>query len=385
MDAELLNNKFQVSENPGLDTRDPRFADIAGMVQQGNFFEAAALAKEIIEENIYDIRIICYFLYGLFDRSGPASFRNIFNSLKMVFSENWEAIGPLKNRLKHAKKSLVWLFKQSNKVLENEKKKEGEKWQGWLLNISADEIWDTMEVAGELQKEIVSVFEDESSAVLDGLSKITAWLDSFYKLIYKEPEPEPEEAYDSDETTDSESDPCDDISNKTGPDAPCVNLSKSEVEFMQPAMYGSVKSSGSYLLQMLLKKMDVFSRLLNENKTAGAALVADDINGIIANFDPQLYFPDLFSEFTRQYALNVDKLLAFKKCSETALWKSMDKLYKVDMETFVSMDADFHFSDPDSFNVVGHDEERSAGRSEAADNDEDAYYDDGLDDDDDNF
>ncbi len=380
MNPELLNCEFQVSDEPGLDTRDPRFADIAGMVQQGDFLGAATQAQEIIEDNIYDIRIICYFLYGLFDQDGPSSFVNIFNSLKIILSDNWEAVGPLKNRLKHAKKSIVWLFKQLNKVLENEKKKESAKWQDWLVNVSSDEIWDAMEAAKDLQKAIIAVFEDSSTDILDGLSKIKAWLDGFYRLVYKEPEPEPE-----DEAEEPESDDSADFADNAGQP---VESTRSAPISDNNIMYGNISSSGSYLLQMLLKKMDVFSRLLSENKTAGAALVAEDINGIINDFDPQIYFPDLFADFTRQYALNVDDLLAFKKCHNTALWKSMDKLYRVDMDTFVNLDCEFHSSDPDSFHIEGGNGDAGGGSSSAYrdesgqnDNDEDAYYEDDVDDD----
>jgi len=368
VDPELLNKKFQINENPGLDTRDPRFADIAGMVQQGDFSGAAAQAQEIIEGNIYDIRIICYFLYGFFDESGPASLKGIFYSLKMILSDNWEAVGPLKNRLKHAKKSMIWLFKQLNKILENEKKKEGEKWQYWQAEILSDEIWNAMEAAKDLQKEIMAVFEESAPAVVDGLSRTTAWLDIFYKMIYREPETEPEEDHGADSDNLSES-PMDSEPQSLR----SVDQSKTKNADELKNTYDISNGSASYLLQTLLKKMDAFDCLLKEDKTAGAAIVANDINGIIADFDPQIYFPGLFAEFTRQFAFNVDKLLAFKKCHDTALWQSMEKLYQVDMETFVSMDNEFHFNDPESFGEPEDDEKN--------------FHDDDLDesDDDDDF
>ncbi len=372
MNPELLNNKFQVSDNPGLDTRDPRFADIAGMIQQGNFSGAAEQAQEIIENNIYDIRIICYFLYGLFDESGPAAFTGIFNSLKSILSDNWEATGPVKNRLKQAKKSIIWLFKQSNKILDNEKNKQSDRWQNWQTEIASDTIWEAMEAANELKKNVIAVFEDNSPGIIDGLSKINAWLDSFYKLIYREPEPdEPvNEETDSPGTDDITSDKPDNSASSDG-DLP----SGTRPDYMQQGKYGTISSSGSYLLHMLIKKIKIFSQLLKENKNAGAALVADDINSIIADFDPQIYFPDLFADFTKQYALNVDKLLTFKKCRDTALWKSMDKLYQVDMDSFVTLDGEFHFNEPDSFNID------KTGHSDTIDDNDD--IDDDIDDDDD--
>ena len=34
MDIELLTQPLEISENPGLDTLDPRFSDIATLVQE---------------------------------------------------------------------------------------------------------------------------------------------------------------------------------------------------------------------------------------------------------------------------------------------------------------------------------------------------------------
>jgi hypothetical protein len=40
MNIELIQGTLEVSESPGLETTDPRFSDIATLVQEGNYEEA---------------------------------------------------------------------------------------------------------------------------------------------------------------------------------------------------------------------------------------------------------------------------------------------------------------------------------------------------------
>jgi len=42
MNIKLIQGPLEVSESPGLETTDPRFGDIATLVQEGNYEEAGA-------------------------------------------------------------------------------------------------------------------------------------------------------------------------------------------------------------------------------------------------------------------------------------------------------------------------------------------------------
>lgn len=365
MDLELLNTKFKVSKDPGLDTLDSRFSDIAGMVQEGNFSNAAVQAQKILQDEIYDIRIICYYLYGFFDEVGPGSLKDIFHILGKIFCENWEAVGPLKNRTNHSKNSLNWLLKKINKILESEEKRKGEKWQSWQDNTPPENVREALDTIQALGQDMEAVLEKQASTVVDRLAKVTAWLDSFYRLIYREPVNEKvieSNIEDSDELEIQEESPPIEIESKPAPQ---------KVPFLK-GEYDLANGSESYHLQLLLKKMGAFEQLLAENKTTGAALVATDINQIINNFDPQLYFPRFFSTFTRLFAMNTEQLLAFDGCRDTAAWKSVEKLYQIDMQSFLDMDNGFHFKDPDSFQGDGQNDS-----TESFEDGEPDYNDDG--------
>ena len=147
---------------------------------------------------------------------------------------------------------------------------------------------------------------------------------------------------------------------------------------------------GSYPLQVLMRKMDLFKRLLAEDKNTGAALVANDIHETLANFDPQIYFPEIFSGFVRQYALNVEKILPYQNCGQSAVWQAAQQLYQVDMESFAQMDNGFHFREPGEFMAADSYSDGSESQSYSdsyGDDDtmyeeggDESYYDDEMDD-----
>ena len=129
MKIELLQGSLPVTENPGLDSTDPRFDEIATLVQGGQYAEAAKLSETILAEGIYDIRLMCYFLYGYWLELDLLSLLEVMNCLNHIILENWQAVGPVKKREKFFQTSFNWLFRQVLKKIQYEEKKKTALWQ----------------------------------------------------------------------------------------------------------------------------------------------------------------------------------------------------------------------------------------------------------------
>ena len=205
MDIKLIQGSLEIRENPGLETIDPLFGDIATLVQEGNYEEAAAQSEKILEEKTYDIRIIGYFLYGLFLEEGVVAMADTFFSLAEILNSNIDAIGPVRNREKQIQTILSWLMKQLLKKMQYEERKKSGVWDAWLSEVSSDQVQEALDAGGDLRKALGQALEDLSAPVLDGLMKINEWLTSFQSLVYREPEPEePEEPDEPDELEEPE-------------------------------------------------------------------------------------------------------------------------------------------------------------------------------------
>lgn len=325
MNIDILNTTLEVTENPGLDIIDPRLMDIAGLVENAEYMEAAVQAEQVLEEGRYDIRIAGYFLYGVFLEQGVGAMAAIMGCLANLLTENWEALGPVKNREKHAQTSLNWFLRQLAKKLQYEEEKESDVYQGWVDEVSSDDVEEALEASEEFQRALGMTLEDLAEPLLESLPKVNDWLRTFQRVVYREPEPEPE--------MEEEYEPGEEV--EAAPAAPSPLTADD-----------AVLAEGSYHLGLLQRKMVAFERLLAKEQYPKAAIVADDINNIIANFDPRIYFPKIFSKYSLLRALNIGELTAFGENRGSVEWQTMEDLYKVDLEGFVSLDADIQFSSP---------------------------------------
>lgn len=327
MNIDILNTTLEVTENPGLDIIDPRLMDITGLVENGEYEEAATQAEEILEEGAYDIRITGFFLYGVFLEEGLGGLKVIFESLTRLITENWEAVGPVKNREKHTQTSLNWFLRHLAKKLQYEEGKDSDVYQQWVAEVSSDEVQEVLDASAELQSALGEALEDQAELLLDGLSKVNEWLGTFQRLVYREPEPEMEAEEEFEAEAEGE---------------PAERLAP----IGAPMADVAVSAEGSYHLQLLLRKMEVFSRLIEKEEFPKAAIIADDIKQIIANFDPRIYFPRIFSKFSLLLALNIGQLNAFEEYKGSLEWQTMQDLYKVDLDSFFSFDSEMTYSTP---------------------------------------
>lgn len=319
MDIEILKGELEIAENPGLDTIDPRLSDIATLIQEGNFRQAALQSKDILDEKIYDIRIIGYYLYGHFTEGGPAAIGEIFTCLSEILNKNIAALGPSKNREKHIKNTLSWLFKTISNNLVYETEKATESYASWQESLTPEHVQEILESVDGLQQAITVLAE--SSAIVDALTKIQEWLQVFQRVVHREQSGDEEQEEQQPQETVAETD----------------RAREKKKERADDSIDGI---EGSYHMRLLMRKLDAFDRLVEADKLALAAIVADDINNIVTHFDPKLYFPGLFTKFYIQFAKNINQLVNYEQYKRSAAWMTLQELYKVDIESFIDFDAE---------------------------------------------
>ncbi len=330
MNIELLQGTYEVAENPGLDTLDPRFAEITSLVTTGDYATAAQQAEAITSEKIYDIRLIGYILFGHFLQEGVAGLQDVFAVLKSVVGENWAAIGPVKNKEKNAKNALLWFTKQLLKKLNYEEEKQGAGWQTWTSTVDSELAQEIVELIEGFHRACGPPLDEQAKPVMDSVKKIDTWMRSFAKAVYQEPEPE-EEVYEEEEEVFEEEE--EEIAPQGAPQAAPMAapqmVTGTAFSGNMPVVEGSIH------LVELLKKMAAFEELINDEKFIHAALVADDINATIENFDPRLFFPSLFKNYSKLFAVSINELAEAEDARETLAWKAMESFFHVDIDEFV--------------------------------------------------
>ena len=317
MRIELLLGSLPVTEDLGFDSTDPRFDEIVTLAQAGKYIEAASLSEAILADGIYDIRLVCYFLYGYWLEQGLASLDQVINCLSNVLLENWELISPVGNKEKNVEKSLDWIFRQLLKKIQYEENKNTKLWRQWQADFSADEVNQILEAGEIFCLGISHRLEDKSGAVVGVWSKIDDWLRVFLQLMAPLPEEPVQIEVEEDEVFE------DDFSEVDIP-----------LETANRTMGLEIESS--YHMDLLLKKLAAFERLLQEKKFPRAALVAVDINQTLCNFDPKLYFPQIFETFVRLQALNFEELAVYAQQQDDPQWQVMQDWLQTDVDSFMN-------------------------------------------------
>lgn len=310
---ELLNQTFPVSENPGIDTLDPKFQEIVALVENNDFAAVAPKAEALFQDNVFDIRIIAYFLQAVFQEQELAGLAKVFACINKTLRDNWAAVGPATKKEKHTQRSLRWLIDKLYQGLQYHQVQNDASWQKWLQQVPAEEVDNIRNQIKEFQQTAGAIANDEGS--VEVLNKFNEWLNDFYKLVKveapKEPEPEPEPAAQQQGQTDQQQNAT------TAPGMPTV--------------------SGSYQLTLLIKKLETFQALAQRGDFLKASVVADDINTIMASFDPRQYFPQLFAPFLGTMAVSLSQLEPFLLAKETPSWAALAQLYRTDIDTFMNL------------------------------------------------
>jgi hypothetical protein len=319
MNLDLLQRKLPIGEKPGLDTLDPRWSDVSGLVQAGQFKEAAEKSHELLQEGVFDVRLIGYVCFGHFLDEGPAALGTVLATLTSTLNDNWDAIGPGPARAKPTQQSFGWLFKQLLRHLQHCEQAQDQTWQSWTERTTAAEVEAAMTQVPLLSQALELRLEKAAAAVNESLAKLQGWLSSFANAVAtSKPAPAPPEP---------SAPPNGEAAPPNGETAPPATVKPSE-----PAL------PSSYHLALLMKKIDAVAQLVAENKLASARIVADDVNELLARFDPLLYFPSLFSPFARLMARHAGPMAELEMDPEAPAVKALRALYHVDLDEFLKLE-----------------------------------------------
>jgi hypothetical protein len=85
----------------------------------------------------------------------------------------------------------------------------------------------------------------------------------------------------------------------------------------------------------LLAKLRAFETLLNQGEHMKAAIVAEDVQNTLDNFDPRSYFPQMFSRFSELLSHHAELIGNNIENRDSFSWKTMAQFYKVDVDKFV--------------------------------------------------
>jgi hypothetical protein len=328
LDGSLLEKPIQGSP-PKLDDNeeeDPRLDVVDAYVTKAEYDLAARTAEALLRDGVRDVRIIGPYLMGSFVQQGLKGMPRIFRSLIVTVKESLGAFGPEEKKILLANNSVRWLLKGVNRqMLHHEKLKDAE-WKRWREPSNRAPVEEALSLGPAVLAACTEALPGGDCE--QALRPVLAWLQEQLSALPvtgaaaapKSEEP-PEEAEEEHEEA----------------EAPEDEAPEDESE---PRPRSSAPASGPGLpispaMEQLLRKLHAFNVLVEREDFLKAGIVAVDVLGTIERFDPRVYLPMLFTRFFAGLSTHAETLEPLLQNTETLAFRSLDQLYRVDLDSFL--------------------------------------------------
>jgi hypothetical protein len=314
LDAGLYRDDEPAS--PGLELGDPRLDAVNDAAFKSNYAEAAVLAQGVWDEGIRDVRLLGYLLYGYYLERDVRALPFIFEQLTRTLSTRWDRIGPARKD-KPADGALHWLFTSLIRQLDGHERARDERYQGWLGPDGSAAFAAAESAIAALLVEVEQRFA--RGKCFDKLRNLSGRLRDIAAALRV---PAAAEA------------------------APAVVEARSPAaaEDRRPATAaaapaedgraGAVTVEGGAALGLLLRKLRLFERLVEQNQPLKAAVVARDVEQLLGAFDPIVFFPKLFVPYFRAMTRHGDNLGPMMAGLDQPTYRSLVQLYHADLDAF---------------------------------------------------
>ncbi len=328
--AELaaLAGGFALALGPSTE---PRASEVLRLSNQGEYEEAARLAKALLGERDNDLQILVRYLFGAFLEHGFAALPPIFRGLDRTLEGASVALGDKKTKAR-AELAITWLCRTLWDRIDFQSAQRDAAYKAWLAAIDVKLVDEIRAAAGELSETITRRLGGAHS--IEQLAGISAFAtDTLRSAAIKPapraapapappPTPEPPRVSAREDAPAPLPAPPRPSANRASPPSPSLPAGP-PLDYDSPA------------LRTFLDKLGAFATLMDRGDYPRAAIIASDINHIVEHFDPRVYLPRLLSPYFRRLSAGVDELSPHWESAESPAWKAMEQLYQVDLEAFL--------------------------------------------------
>ncbi len=321
----------------GLDTSDPRLIAAVKSVEKMDWADLLQRLEDLHAERVYDVRVFAFSMYLAWRDGGLAAVPGIQAASLKAVGHNLEKFGPARKREAHMDARLGWAFATMNDDVVYHEKRKTPEWTTWSRGLVEATISEVTSTRSALYAELGKRNFTRCSEGLARFSQTFEQHASAFRLVANQAK---EKAAEADAKKAAEATSARSFSDKTK--LVPSGTTREETMSIEPRSRSEV-SAGTQHLDLkvspafveLCHKLQAFESLIEKRKFLKAALVADDLTSVVSNFDPRTYFPDLFADFGKLLAENVEVLAEHWTQRDTLSWKALEQYYRVDLQRFV--------------------------------------------------
>lgn len=284
------------------------FTTLASWWINGEFEKLVAQGDEIIPVDIYDIRIVTYYLYSVWVVNNHQQFVDVIQVILRIFeklySEDDIAFKSSAENVKAIEDCTALLIKKIHKRLER--------------------FTPTLATVNEDPQQIV----DQLMALMECLAPYTqlaltvkqlAEIKALYWPLIETV------THDADDANHNE------INEVDSDEQQNVN----DDVVTHPSTMGMV--TWSHSLTLLMDKIALLEALVKRDQLYKAAVVVEDIQHELANFNPLLYLPQLFQGYTALKAQHISTFTHYIHSHNPHQWQALREHYTVDKKAFLGL------------------------------------------------
>lgn len=319
VDLSLLQHSSLEKKSVQEDISQQLFDQIAGFVEKEDLETAAEMIHPVLSEGNLDIRLIVYYLYAHFLEEGVKSFSATLPLLSSLLEDHWKSLKPTNRKARQVENSLGWFFSHLLDKLKYSEKlaKEGREYPLWQKSVALSDK-EFKQVLQSTQHFHQFFYEKwGESPTKERVTHLVKKIEDFHPMI--SPVEEEKSVLLEEEVPEE------------------VIEEKVEEPVSPPAPQTGIEISEA--MRSLLFKLKTFEKLLEKEEYLKAAMVSQDITHEIEHFDPCRYFPKLFTEYLALLATHIPTLAAEWQNGESLQWKSLEKLYRNDIDRFVQWES----------------------------------------------
>lgn len=323
--ADVLDGRLVRAAEVANANSAARIARVSQLASRGDFADAAGDAAELLRAGVCDIRLIGFYLFGVFLERGAAYLPQLLRRVRVVLSDEYAALLPERRKALVVDSAVTWLLHNLTQRILFHTQSRDAVWENWVEAGGADL---DAAIAGELEQLVAAAVDRVAgSRTATPAARLRRWTREDLRRALRRAPP----------TDDDDDDP--EVAAEEplpAPEPPAVEHAPEPVPPIADAETSAAAGLAiSPALASLQRKLDAFRTLVERGDFPRAAVVASDVRGVLENFDPLAYLPSLFTGYLRALHQFIDELMPYWDAAGSPAWHALDQLYRVDLDAFL--------------------------------------------------
>lgn len=350
LDPSVLDGPLKAAA-PGvidLAVEDSSVHRVSQLAHRGEVLEAARQAEALLADRVYDVRIIGYFLFGLFLERGINYLPDLLHRIRDLLGDDFAALGPNRKKARVVDAVMLWLFQSIDARIRFHAEFRDDTWQAWLAAAKPALSMSIADAAAEVQIAANARLEDPQC--LAALARVQRWASSDLNRALNRGGQSGQSGRFAPIELSPEEPPTPTPAPAPAPAAPPAPAPAAPPASARPTrttLVGTGKASAavrqpqpepwgtSPAMTALLEKMRAFEALVARGDFAKAAIVASDVRYLMEHFDPVTYLPQLFADYLKAlYRANAE-MEPYWQMDGTPAWHALEKLYRASLDAFL--------------------------------------------------